>query len=131
MGRSLVRGLTWRCPRCGTFRPWSKGWFGREERCRGCGYRYERQVGFLLGAVTVNTIVTFGLLGVVLLVGSIATYPDIEVIPIVVVAIVVTVCVPILFYPVSYTLWAAVDLLMRPLEPAEVADANAHRPQGP
>jgi hypothetical protein len=88
-------------------------------------------VGFLLGAVTMNTIVTFGLLGIVLLVGSIATYPDIEVIPIVVVAIVVTVCVPILFYPLSYTLWAAVDLLMRPLEPAEVADANAHRPQGP
>src|SRR5262245_17589082 len=72
-GRAFVRGLTWRCARCGTFRPWSKGWFGRKERCRGCGYRYERQEGFLLGAVTMNTIVTFGLLALVILIGSIAT----------------------------------------------------------
>jgi len=78
-----------------------------------------------------NTIVTFGLLALVILIGSIATYPHIDVGPILVVAIVVTICVPILFYPVSYTLWAAVDLLMRPLEPAEVADADAHRPHGP
>jgi hypothetical protein len=34
--------------------------------------------------------------------------------------------VPIVFYPFSYTIWAAVDLAMRPLDPAEQADAAAH-----
>ncbi len=129
--RSIVRGATWRCPRCATFRPWSRGWFGRTERCRGCGYRYERQEGFLLGAVTMNTIVTFGLLAVVLVVGSVLTYPDLAVGPMLAVAVFVTVAVPIAFYPVSYTVWAAVDLAMRPLEPAEVADAEAHSPKHP
>ena len=47
------------------------------------------------------------------------------------VSVFVTVAVPIAFYPVSYTVWAAVDLAMRPLEPAEVADAEAHSPKHP
>jgi hypothetical protein len=92
-------------------------------RCRTCGYRWERQPGFSLGATTVNTIVTFGLFGLVILVGCIATYPDIATVPILVASIAVAVVVPIVFYPVSYTVWAAIDLAMRPLEPAERADA--------
>ena len=56
------------------------------ERCRTCGYRYERQPGFLLGALTINTIVTFGLLAAVLLVGSILSYPDIAVGPMLIAA---------------------------------------------
>jgi hypothetical protein len=77
-----------------------------------------------------NTMVTFGLLAVVLVVGSVLTYPDLAVGPMLGAAVVVTVAVPIAFYPVSFTLWAAVDLAMRPLEPAEVADADAHRAPG-
>ncbi len=45
--------------------------------------------------------------------------------PILAVALPVAVVVPIVFYPVSYTLWAAVDLATRPMEPHEVADAAA------
>ena len=123
LGRALLR----RCPRCGG-KGWFTGWFKKTDRCQTCGYRYERQPGFLLGAVTINTIVTFGLLALVLIVGMVLTYPDIAFIPIVVAAMGVTVVVPIVGYPFSYTLWAAVDLTMRPLEPAEVADADAHRP---
>jgi hypothetical protein len=92
-------------------------------RCRSCGYRWERQPGFSLGATTINTIVTFGLFGLVMLVGFIATYPDIAAVPILVGSIAIAVVVPIVFYPVSYTVWAAIDLAMRPLEPAERADA--------
>jgi uncharacterized protein (DUF983 family) len=121
LGRALLR----RCPRCGG-RAWFRGWFGKVDRCRTCGYRYERQPAFLLGAVTMNTIVTFGLLAVVLVVGSILSYPDIAVVPMLIAAGLVAVVVPIVFYPFSYTIWAAVDLAMRPLDPAEQADAAAH-----
>jgi uncharacterized protein (DUF983 family) len=123
LGRALLR----RCPRCGGA-GWFSGWFTKTERCRTCGYRYERQPGFLVGALTINTIVTFGLLAVVLVVGIVLSYPDIALVPILAAAAVVTVLVPIVGYPFSYTIWAAVDLTMRPLEPAEVADADAHRP---
>jgi uncharacterized protein (DUF983 family) len=120
VGRALLR----RCPRCGG-KGWFRGWFHRLERCRTCGFKFERQVGFMLGAMTVNIIVTFGCLGAVLVVGSVATYPDIAVVPLVALSIVIAVVVPLAFYPFSYTLWAAIELKMRPLEPAEIADAAA------
>jgi len=126
LGRALLR----RCPRCGG-KAWFRGWFGKVDRCRTCGYRYERQPGFLLGALTINTIVTFGLLAMVLLVGSILSYPDIAVVPMLIAAGAVAVVVPIVFYPFSYTIWAAVDLTMRPLDPAERADAAAHVARAP
>jgi uncharacterized protein (DUF983 family) len=121
MGRALLR----RCPRCGG-KGWFRGWFAKVERCRTCGYRYEREPGFLLGAVTINTIVTFGLLAAVLLVGTILSYPDIAVVPMLIASGAVAILVPIIFYPFSYTIWAAVDLAMRPLDAAEQADATAH-----
>ena len=121
MGRALLR----RCPRCGG-KGWFRGWFAKVERCRTCGYRYEREPGFLLGAVTINTIVTFGLLAAVLLVGTILSYPDIAVVPMLIASGAVAILVPIIFYPFSYTIWAAVDLAMRPLDAAEQADAAAH-----
>jgi uncharacterized protein (DUF983 family) len=123
--RMLGRALLRRCPRCGGA-GWFRRWFSKTDRCRTCGYRYERQPGFLVGALAINTIVTFGLLAVVLIVGSILTYPDLAVVPIAVAAVAVAVIVPVVGYPFSYTIWAAVDLAMRPLEPAEVADAEAH-----
>jgi hypothetical protein len=72
----------------------------------------------------------FALAGIaaVLVVGIVLTYPDIAAGPMLVVGLVVAILGPVAFYPISYTLWAAVDLTMRPLEPDEVADAEAHRP---
>ena len=80
----------------------------------------------MLGAMTMNVIVTFFLLAVDIVVGTVATYPDIAAVPMVVVGLVVAVVWPLFFYPMTYTLWAAVDLLMHPLEPPELADADAH-----
>jgi uncharacterized protein (DUF983 family) len=125
VGRALLR----RCPRCGG-KGWFEGWFHRLERCRTCGFKFERQVGFVLGAMTMNIIVTFGCLAVVLVVGLVMTYPDVAVVPLVALSIAVAVVVPLAFYPLSYTLWAAVELKMRPLEPAEIADASAAMSRG-
>lgn len=124
-GPMLWRGLLRRCPRCGSFRAWFRGWWKMAARCRSCGYGYERQPGFSLGAATINTIVTFGLIAVVMAVGFVTTYPDTSPGPILLVALPVAVVVPIVFYPVSYTVWAAVDLAMRPMEPHEIAEASA------
>jgi uncharacterized protein (DUF983 family) len=122
-GRMLFRAVRRRCPRCGGRPSWFTGWFRRVDRCRTCGYRYERQDGFMVGAITINTILTFGAILVVLVVGMIVTYPDIAVVPIVAGCLVVAVLVPIVAFPFTYTIWGAIDLAMHPLQPAEAADA--------
>jgi uncharacterized protein (DUF983 family) len=123
--RMLGRAVRLRCPRCGGRRAWLKGWFGRVDRCRTCGYRYERQEGFMLGSLTVNMILTFGAILAVVVVGMIVTYPDIAVVPIVVGCIAVALVAPLLVYPFTSTIWGAIDLAMHPLQPAEAADASA------
>jgi uncharacterized protein (DUF983 family) len=123
--RMLGRALLRRCPRCGG-KAWFTGWFRRVDRCQTCGYRYERAPGFVLGEVTINTIVTFGLLAVVLVVGILTTYPDVPLVPLMLAGIAVGFIVPIVFYPFSSTVWAAVDLAMHPLDAEQVADAEAH-----
>jgi uncharacterized protein (DUF983 family) len=119
------RALRLRCPWCGG-KGWTVGLLKRVDRCRTCGYKYERQAGFSLGATTINIIVTFALIAAVLIVGSIVSYPDLAVVPMTIATVVIALVVPVVFYPFSYTLWAAVDLAMRPLEPAELADAAEH-----
>jgi len=121
--RMMARALVRRCPRCGSG-GWFHHWFRRAERCPGCGIRIERQVGFMLGSITVNTIVTFGLLLAVIVVGFVVSYPDVAVVPMIVVGIAIAVLFPLLFFPFSHTIWAAVDFAMRPVEPHEAEEAN-------
>ena len=123
--RTMVRGAVGACPRCAG-RGWFRRWFTHRERCPTCGYRHERQQGFMLGAMTMNVTVTFFLLALVIVVGTVASYPDIAVVPMVTTGLAIAVGWPVFFYPMSYTLWAAVDLAMRPLEPAERADADRY-----
>lgn len=120
----LWRGLRRRCPRCGG-RGWFTGLFGRGDRCVVCGYKPDRQVGFVLGAITINMVATLGLLLVAMVAGVLITWPEIDVVPVVMVCVAVAVVVPVVGYSVSHTVWAAVDLAMRPLEPAEEAEAIA------
>lgn len=120
----IARGLLRRCPRCGGSGWWT-GLLRRVPRCRSCGYRYEREDGFSLGAITMNITATFALLAVVFLVGVTVSYPHLAVFPMLVVGGLVVFVVPIFFYPISYTLWAAIDLSMHPLDPDEISDAQA------
>jgi hypothetical protein len=90
------------------------------ERCPNCGLRTDRVVGHWIGAVGVNTIVSFAVLLVTLAVGFIVTYPDVPVVPMLIVALAVAVFVPLFFWPFSQTLWTAVDLAMRPAERSEL-----------
>ena len=88
----------------------------------------------MVGAITINTILTFGAILVVLVVGMIVTYPEISVVPIVTGCLIVAVLVPIVVFPFTYTIWGAIDLAMHPLQPAEAADAAravAARSAGP
>ncbi|MDZ7734422.1 MAG: DUF983 domain-containing protein [Acidimicrobiia bacterium] len=74
LGTLLVRGFTRRCPVCGSGGLFRR-WFRMAERCPRCDLRFEREPGTFVGAVGMNTIVSFVLLFVVLVVSMALTYP--------------------------------------------------------
>jgi len=120
--RLLGRGLTRRCPVCGASGLFQR-WFTIRERCPRCDFPLEQRIeGHWMGALGMNTIVSFGALFVTMTAGLIITYPDIAVGPLIAVTVTVAVVVPLVFYPFSKTLWSAVDLAMRPLEPDDDVD---------
>ncbi len=117
LGVMLLRGVVRRCPNCGNRRAFFDGWYRRRERCHACNLRWARNLeGFMLGAMAINFILTGGALLVTMLVGVIATYPDVALIPVLGSTIGVTLGVGVLGYPITYTTWLAIDLYMRPIE---------------
>lgn len=116
LGTMLLRGLFRRCPHCGNRRAFFEKWFVRRERCAGCGLRWERNYeGFMLGAMAVSSITTGGSLLVTMAIGVIASYPEVALVPVLVSTVSVTLLVGIFGYPISYTLWQAIDLYLRPV----------------
>lgn len=122
--RMLGRSLLKRCPICGAGRLFTR-WFRMKERCPGCGYRFEREEGFFLGAYVINLAIAQGtviLLAIVPLIVRLAGDPDASVAPFIVFGAVGALVAPILFYPWSKTIWTAFDLMLRPLGVEEPAD---------
>ena len=111
--KMLARALVRHCPVCGEGRLF-RWWFQMVERCPRCGFRFERVEGHWIGAIGMNTIVSFVLMFVVLVVGIFLTYPDVPFLPLALTAGAVALVFPLLFQPFSRTLWTAVDLWMTP-----------------
>ncbi|MDJ0924072.1 MAG: DUF983 domain-containing protein [Acidimicrobiia bacterium] len=103
---------------CGQRRIFRK-WFTMLERCPRCNLRFERIDGHLTGALGINTVVSIVVVLVVGVFGGVLTYPDLPLAPLVTSITLVAAVFPILFYPFSKTIWTAIDLRMRPLEPGE------------
>ncbi|MFP5489256.1 MAG: DUF983 domain-containing protein [Acidimicrobiia bacterium] len=117
----LARGFTRRCAWCGDRTAYFRGWFERQERCHACGHAYRRgDDAFELGAITANIILTFGTILIVILVLVAVTAPDVPTLAIVLVTGAFALVGPALFYPLSFTLWQAVDLWMRRPTEAEL-----------
>jgi uncharacterized protein (DUF983 family) len=100
-----------RCPWCGQGRLFRR-WFKLRERCPRCALRFEREEGAFLGAMALNYGVTGVALVGLLIAWLIIDLPNLQLIPLMAASIAVTVVVPILFFPFSKTIWAAVDLLL-------------------
>ena len=113
----LVRGLFRRCPWCGGRGAFFDGWFKKSAACHSCGLEWRRgDVGFELGAAAIAAIICMGPLVIALGVTVAITYPDVEIVPMLVVLGVGALTLPVLLYPSSYTIWQSVDILMRPVK---------------
>jgi uncharacterized protein (DUF983 family) len=105
----LLRGLTLRCPRCGKgglFHHWTE----MSESCPRCGLVFSQEEGYWTGALVVNTMVSLVLFAVLIGIVVIATWPDIPVFTTIAVGVVAAIAFPYVFYPISKTVWVAIDL---------------------
>lgn len=123
----LLRGALRRCPRCGAGRVFVN-WFRMVERCPSCRLRFERESDFFLGAYVINLGVTEGLLALALFVYVLRAVddPTTPSLPVLAAVLAFAVGAPLAFFPFSRTIWAAIDLAMRPVprEDDDGADAN-------
>ena len=118
------RGLRRRCPRCSgkAF----QSWFRVKPHCDQCGLGFEREPGYWVGAVIINTTVTFATFVGMFLLMVAATWPEVPWGIVMGVTIVANAAIPVAFYPISMTTWLALEMSWHPLEAAEI-EAAANR----
>ncbi|MEA2704780.1 MAG: hypothetical protein QOD63_2725 [Actinomycetota bacterium] len=120
----LGRGLRKRCPLCGSAKVFTS-WFHMRDHCPGCGHRFERDSDFFFGAYVINLAITEGLLlllAIVPLIALLASDHDVNIVPVLVLGLTAAIAAPLAFYPFSRTIWAAIDLILRPADAIEPSD---------
>ena len=116
VGKTLARGIKRSCPICGNGKIFSS-YFKLKETCPKCTYNFSREDGYWVGAIIMNTAVTFALFLLLFIVSIIAMAPDIDWMVLLVIGVATNLIFPVLFYPFSKTLWMAIDLtFMKRLE---------------
>ena len=100
-------------------------------RLQGCpvvvlaALRFEREEGYWVGAVIINTTVTFATF--VLVFGWLVamTWPDVPWGVVMGITVTANAAIPIVFYPLSKTVWLALEMSWHPLELEELEQAAA------
>ena len=77
-----------------------------------------------MGALIINTTVVFAAFLLVFVGGMALTWPDVPWGALLVVTLGAMAILPVLFYPLSKTLWMALELSWHPLEEDEIAEAE-------
>ena len=123
--KMMLRGLMKRCAWCGGRRAFFVSYFKKADRCQSCGLNWQRNLeGFELGSATMGMFITFGSILAWMLISVVAGVP---LVPLLVVAAVLAICMPVFTYPLTYTVWFGVHLFMNNPTPEELADAAAWR----
>jgi Protein of unknown function (DUF983) len=81
-----------------------------KDACPRCNLDLVREEGYYAGAMTVNIVVAEFLTIMLIAIVAIWTWPTLPVNTLIVVAVGVNILVPALFYPVTKTIWLAIDL---------------------
>ncbi len=113
LGRTLIRSLLLKCPRCGRGSLF-EGFFSMRSNCPACSLEFEREQGYFVGAIYINYAATIiiALPGFLLL----DTFTNIPMIWQMGLWISFAVLFPLLFFRHSRSLWLALDSLFNPPE---------------
>ncbi len=119
----LGRGLIRRCPDCGSGGLFRR-YFTMVDDCPRCDLHFERDEGYWVGAMIVNTAFAILVFLAIVVGGAALTWPDVPWNTLLFSSIAAMVIVPVALYPISKTVWIAMDLLARPRpdrpEPADL-----------
>lgn len=118
LGRAVMK----HCPRCGSGHLFTS-WWKMKERCPKCDLHFEGrpEEGHFLGAITINTGLTAGilLLGiwlyVIVMAVSDGNAPSVWFV--VATSAALAVVMPALFYPFTKTIWVAAEIIMNRFDP--------------
>ena len=118
-----IRGIfRLRCPYCLETHLLQPGsWFEFNEGCRRCGYRFEREEGYFLGA---PWMISYPLIGAICLAVAVFTYPLLAprfgMTGLAVLISITAIVTGLLFYPYARAIWMVGDHLLHPLNPEEL-----------
>lgn len=127
--RMLGRATLRRCPLCGS-RGLFRRWVEPRATCPTCQLRLDRGEGdFFLGGYTLNFIAMELLIVAFLVLAIVMTWPAVPWDALLWIAAPVVVLAPILFYPITRTVWLAVDLAMRPPGPHDFPEPGSEAPR--
>ena len=118
LGTWLGRGLRKKCPVCAGGNLFD-GWFKLRDRCPTCSYSFSREEGYWVSAIIVNVGVIQVMFIILFVVVVLATAPEVEWAPLLIIGGTMNLLFPIFWYPFSKTVWMAIDLYFHPLEAAE------------
>ena len=119
LGRAVARN----CPRCGGGAIFAN-WAALKEYCSTCGFKFEREPGYWVGALIINMAAAL-IVFLATLVGGIAlTWPDPPWNVLTAATIGVMLVVPVIFYPWSKSIWMAIELSYHKLEEKEQFEAS-------
>ncbi|HEX2239607.1 MAG TPA: hypothetical protein VHJ82_00470 [Actinomycetota bacterium] len=114
--RGLFRALVGRCPLCGSKGIWRS--FGQTvDRCPRCNYLYDREEGYWVGGLIVNIAFAMALFFLLFVGGMLVTWPEVPWTTLLIVNLVALGLGPVLFYPLSKTIWVWLDVtFLHPLD---------------
>lgn len=101
----LRHGLRKRCPRCGADGIFVS-YYELHDRCPTCGFEFEREEGYWLGAMIVIFGVVEAVYGVAFLATMLLTWPDVPWNAMLVLGLVLNAVVPVVGYPWAKTTWS-------------------------
>lgn len=90
-----------------------ESWYRRRDRCPTCNFPTNRVEDQWIGSYGLHIVVSFVLLFAVIVLGFAVTYPDPPIGVLMAISLATAVFVPVLLYPISASLWSAIDLAMR------------------
>jgi uncharacterized protein (DUF983 family) len=107
--RAALDGLLLRCPRCHQGAMF-ESWFRMRRRCPHCALAFERASGEITGGMGISIVATLLL---VIIAAAAIGFSNVPLLPAMLVLAAATIAFPILFYPSSRGVWAAILFLTR------------------
>ncbi len=102
----LANGFRLRCPGCRNH-PLFRSFFEMHRKCSGCGYAFEREAGYFVGAIYINIIATFAI--ILSGAGLMAWYLSPALVTMIAVWCFFSVLFPLFFFRYSRSVWLNLD----------------------